>query len=249
MAKTKPAKNGWVVAPPQVSGGDEPAPDELVDDDEWLGVIATGDYVGQQAEGVELSGVAVASGRWSGVILERLLATDVTFTDCDLAGFVVQADSSLRRVAFTRCRLSGAVFAGVRFHDVSFVDCAMDEVNVRMAQMERVSFEGCALTGADFYAAKVAQARATGCDMRGVALSKATLLDVDLRGSRLEDIVGADALRGATVDVGQVVGLARSLAAALEINVVETPPATPCASARGGCRVRARVRGRRRSWP
>lgn len=221
MAKTKPTKSGWTVAPPQLPLTDEPAPEELVDDDEWAGVAATGDYIGQRAEGIELSGVAVTSGRWSGVILERLLATDVTFSDCDLAGFVLQAESSLRRVAFARCRMSGVVFAGLRMHDVSFTDCTFDDANLRMAQMERVSFDDCALTGADFYAATIAGARVSGCDLRGVSLTKATLSDVDLRGSRLEDITGAGALRGATVDTGQVVGLARSLAAALELNVID----------------------------
>ncbi len=212
------------MAPPQVPSSEELAPEELIDDDEWIGVVATGDYIGQRAENAELSGVAIRSGRWSGVILERLLATDVAFSDCDLAGFVLQAESSLRRVSFTRCRMSGVVFAGLRMHDVSFTDCTLDDANLRMAHLEHVSFEGCALTGADFYAATIAGARVSGCDLQGVSLTKATLADVDLRGSRLEDITGAGALRGATVDVGQVVGLARSLALALEINVVDESP-------------------------
>ena len=45
--------------------------------------------------------------------------------------------------------------------------------------------------------------------------------DVDLRGSRLEDVKGADALRGATIDALQVLSVARSLAVALGVTVVD----------------------------
>jgi len=221
VAKPKPKGDGWSVARPQVSANGDPAPTELVDHDEWIGAVATEDYIGQRADGIELSDVVVPKGRWSGVTFERLLATDVAFSDCDLSGFVLQDESSLRRASFTRCRLSGAVFAGAKLCDVSFTECSLDDANFRMAELERISFDDCPVTAADFYGAKITMARVTKCDLRGVTLSKASLTDVDLRTSQLQDIIGADALRGATVDTGQVVSLARSLALALELKVVD----------------------------
>jgi uncharacterized protein YjbI with pentapeptide repeats len=221
VARSKPAGDAWSVAAPRLSADPAPAPVEVVDADEWIGVVATVDYVGQRANGLELSDVAVSGGRWSGVTLQTLRANDVFFTNCDLSGFVLEDDASLRRVSFSDCRLSGAVFAGAQLHDVSFTDCALDEGNFRMARLGRVSFDGCSLVAADFYGAVMEGVRMRRCDLRGVTLSKATLSSVDLRSCALEDVIGADALRGATIDSAQVLSVARSLAVALGVVVVD----------------------------
>lgn len=206
---------------PRLSTNADPAPGELVDTDEWIGVRTAADYVGQRADGVEFSDVAVSAGRWSGVTLQGLRAVDVSFTNCDMSGFVLEDESSLRRVSFTGCRLSGAVFAGARLHDVAFSDCALDEANFRMTRMERVTFADCPLVAADFYAAQLTGVRVNRCDLRGITVTKAVLEAVDLRRSAVEDVVGAEALRGATIDSAQVVSLARSLALALGVVVAD----------------------------
>ncbi|HVV36650.1 MAG TPA: pentapeptide repeat-containing protein [Acidimicrobiales bacterium] len=201
--------------------GYDPAPDELVDDDVWSMVEATGDYVGQRAEGIEMGDVVVRGGRWSGAVLEGLRAFDVTFEDCDLSGLTLHEDPVLQTVTFRRCRLDGATFAGARLRDVRFEGCAFGEGNLRMLDAERVTFDDTVLTGADFHAAKLHEVRVENCDLRGSDWTKARLQSVDLRGSRLEDLRGADALRGATVDSAQVVSLALSFAVALGLNVVD----------------------------
>jgi uncharacterized protein YjbI with pentapeptide repeats len=199
----------------------EPAPTELLDGDEWSGVVATEDYIGQRAERLEFGDVEVRGGRWSGVTLDRFRAFDVRFSGCDLAGFVLQEEVNLQNVVFERCRLTGAVFAGARLRDVRFEECALDDANLRMIDAERVSFNECNLTATDLHAARLVTVEMKRCDMRAVDLTKAYLQDADLRGSDLSDVRGADALRGATIDAGQVIALARSLAAALEIKVVD----------------------------
>jgi uncharacterized protein YjbI with pentapeptide repeats len=202
----------------------EPAPGELLDDDEWSDVSAMGDYVGQRAEGLEMLDVDVRGGRWSGVVLERWRARDVVFEDCDLSGFVLQDEPTLRAVLFRRCRLSGAVLAGAHLRKVRFEECTLDDVSLRMMDAKEIAFVDSALVGADFYGATIEQATIAACDLRGADFTEARLKDVDFRTSRLEDIVGATALSGVTIGADQVLPLARSLAVALGIKIVEEDP-------------------------
>jgi uncharacterized protein YjbI with pentapeptide repeats len=194
---------------------------ELVDDDVWSMVEATADYVGQRADGMEMGDVAVKGGRWSGVVLDGLRAFDVTFEDADLSGLALLEEASLQNVAFTRCRLSGANFAGARLRGVTFADCKLDDVNLRMVDAEKITFTDTVLVGCDLHAAKLSEVRMRGCDLRGSDWTKSTLKAVDLRGSRLEDIRGADRLRGVTIDSSQVVPLAYSLAVAMELTIAD----------------------------
>ena len=197
----------------------DPAPEELVDDDVWSMVLATGDYVGQRAEGMEMGDVVVRGGRWSGVVLDGWRAFSVAFEDCDLSGLSLLDEAVLQNVTFTRCRLSGANFAGARLRGVTFTGCKLDDMNLRMVDAEKVVIDDAVLVGADLHAVKFNDVRVRGCDLRGSDWSKATLKAVDLRGSRLEDIRGADRLRGVTIDSSQVVPLAHSLAVALELTI------------------------------
>lgn len=199
----------------------DPAPSELVDGDEWTDVVATGDYVGQRAVRVEMGDVEVRAGRWSGVTLDGLRALGVRFADCDLAGFVLTGDTVLRNIVFERCRLDGAVFAGVQLRTVRIEDCSLDDVNLRMVNASEVVISRSRLVGADFSGATIAAGRFGDCDLRGVDFTHAKLTDVDLRGSELFDVRGADALRGTTIDAAQLLPLARSLAVALGISVVD----------------------------
>jgi uncharacterized protein YjbI with pentapeptide repeats len=199
----------------------DPAPEELVDDDVWSLVLATGDYVGQRAEGMEMGDVIVRGGRWSGVVLDGLRAFDVTFEDCDLSGLALCEEPVLQNTRFLRCRLSGANFSGARLRNVTFTGCKLDAANLRLLDAEKVLFDDTVLSAADLHAAKLVDVRMQGCDLRGSDWTKATLKAVDLRGSRLEDIRGADRLRGVTIDSSQVVPLAYSLAVAMDLTIVD----------------------------
>ena len=199
----------------------DPAPGELVADDVWSVMLATGDYVGQRAEGMEMGDVVVRGGRWSGVILDGLRAFGVRFEDCDLSGLALLDEASLQNVTFSRCRLTGANFSGARLRSVTFEGCSLADANLRMLDAEKVVFSDTVLAAGDLYGAKLTTVTVKGCDLRGSDWTKAVLKDVDLRGARLEDIRGADRLRGVTIDSSQVVPLAYSLAVAMELTIVD----------------------------
>jgi len=199
----------------------DPAPVELLDGDEWSSVVATADYIGQRAEGLDFGDVRVEGGRWSGVTIEGFRAFDVRFTGCDLAGLVLQDDVVIRNAYFERCRMTGATLAGAKLNEVQFVDCVLDDANFRMLEGVFVRFVDCSMVMIDLYGAKLDRSAVVRSNLRGADFTNAFCKDVDLRGSEMLDIRGADALRGATIDSAQAHGLALSFAAALEIKVVD----------------------------
>ena len=58
------------------------------------------------------------------------------------------------------------------------------------------------------------------CDLAGATLAHAHFVDSELRGCRMSGIEGIDGLRGAAIDLEQVLDLAPALATALGIAVL-----------------------------
>jgi uncharacterized protein YjbI with pentapeptide repeats len=138
----------------------------------------------------------------------RLVGADLA--DCSLVDAVIDGSvlagvpafgSLLRRTVFQRCKLDSVNFRTAKLTDVLFEDCTIKDVDFASATLQRVAFPGCSLTDVDF--------------------SKASLSKVDLRGADLVSLSGLDALRGATIDNGQLLDLAPALAAFFGITVQE----------------------------
>jgi uncharacterized protein YjbI with pentapeptide repeats len=117
--------------------------------------------------------------------------------------------------------MSWLLGAGLRAKDVHITDAKLDQANLRMTQWERWSMEGSDLKGADFYAAQLPAGRLLGCDLTGTQFAKADLAGTLLHGSKLEDVRGAEALRGVVIGSDQIVPLSTSLLAALGIVVAD----------------------------
>ncbi|WP_187279542.1 pentapeptide repeat-containing protein [Quadrisphaera setariae] len=153
-------------------------------------------------EDAVLDGALLAGARVTGSGWERVSAVaadaartqwaDVEVTDARLSALRL-VGARLDRVVLRRCRLDGAVLRDAQLTDVLLDGCDLRGADLTGAQLRRVSFAGSDLTDADLAGAR--------CD------------DVDLRGATLEDLRGADGLRGCTVDAVQLVALAPSLAA------------------------------------
>jgi uncharacterized protein YjbI with pentapeptide repeats len=139
----------------------------------------------------------------------RLVASDLSETDWLDAAFVstviagAQAyNSNLRRVTFKGCKIDSVNFRSATLVDVVFDDCLLRDVDFGGATLERTRFPGCRFSGVDF--------------------TKATLKKVDLRGAVLGISAGFDALRGATIDSGQLIELAPTFAQVLGITVQDS---------------------------
>jgi uncharacterized protein YjbI with pentapeptide repeats len=137
---------------------------------------------------------------------------DTRFVATDLA------ETGWQDVALSSCGLAGVQAFGVALRRVAFRDCKLDSVNFRDSTFDDVRFENCLLRDVDFGSARLTGVTFGGCTL-GADFTKTTLSRVDLRGAELGITAGYDALRGATIDTIQLIGLAPLLAQHLGITV------------------------------
>lgn len=193
-----------------------------------LPVHDEGQYEYQRAEGVEwsdlfaslarfsqcrLTEVTIAGGEWG-----KTTFADVRFEDSRLLGPDLSA-SHWRDTEFVRGIASGVQWFDADLRRVHLEQVKLDAVNFRGAALVDVVFSDCLLREVDFGGAKLTRVRFPGCTFQDADFSRAKLADVDLRGARLHFKAGLDALRGATIDGGQLVELAPALAAHVGLRI------------------------------
>ena len=116
-------------------------------------------------------------------------------------------------------RCTGTEFAQATIRDSSFADCKLDDANFRLAKLRAVRFESCVLVEAEFGAAELETVAFAASDLRGADVSSVRCKEVDLRTARLDGLKGVGSMKGATIAVDQLMGLAPALAHALGIRV------------------------------
>lgn len=215
--------SGWPVAPRIADRLDADA-DPLGDDVSWSeiearqsesfsGTASNIEIVGSRLDGVRLTGAGLEAGRWADVEVQR----------CELSATALE-DTSLVRVVFRSCRMSGLIAIGITAKDVRFDDCKLDGANFRGSSLERCVFEDCDLRDADFYGARFEPGRLLRCALSGVEFSKAKCDGLDLRGSKLEGVKGSGSLTNCVITPDQMVPLGLALLATLNARV-EDPQA------------------------
>lgn len=102
---------------------------------------------------------------------------------------------------------------------MAFFDCKLDGANFRMTTWERAEFHDCDLAAGDFYGAKLPASRFLGCDLRRVELSKSVLAGSRLQRSRIEQVRGADCLRGVSIGSDQIVPVALAVFSSLGVTI------------------------------
>jgi uncharacterized protein YjbI with pentapeptide repeats len=145
---------------------------------------------------------------------------DVVVCDLDWANRSVRGFKA-RRVELHRCRLTGSELAEATLSDVSFVDCRLDLVGLRVAKLERVVFRDCRMEECDFADATLADVLFEHCELRQASVAGARLKRVELRGCGLAGLEGVDALRGARMPWSDVLENAPLFAAALGVEIVD----------------------------
>jgi uncharacterized protein YjbI with pentapeptide repeats len=176
-------------------------------------------------------GAHVEGARHSGESFVDARLVDVEFVRCDLSGCDF-SEASWLRVRLTDCRCTGIDLAQTSLKNVTFTDCKLDDANLRMAKLHEVRFENCVLVGADAINATLEAVAFPGCDLAGMDFSQVRCADVDLRDARLDGIKGVNALRGSTIGVDQLFGLAPAFAQALGITIATDAAASEAPDAR-----------------
>jgi len=199
-------------------------PDVQFDPDE-VGELSDAHVVaiaGDDLDDLELSRCLIEGVRLTARSARRLRLTDVVLRDCELSGVDLQ-EARLLRVRVERCRAEGLDAGLMRATDVVLTDSKLTSAGFRMTTWERSAFEGCDLRHAEFLEAVLDHVELTGCDLTEADVTRARMADVRFRSTRLDDVAGATAFAGATVDTAQVVPLALAVFAALGIRLDDGP--------------------------
>jgi uncharacterized protein YjbI with pentapeptide repeats len=143
---------------------------------------------------------------------------DTTIERLDAAVFTAPR-SHLRDVEIVRSRLGSAELYGSGWQSVHFIGCKLGFVNLRGAELRDVLFTDCTIDELDLGQARATRVAFRSTRVKTLDVTGATLTHVDLRALELEQIVGLEGLKGATLSSFQVGQLAALFAERLGIRV------------------------------
>jgi uncharacterized protein YjbI with pentapeptide repeats len=197
---------------------------ELDDETELDGVEVRGvTFAREEPTDVEITASRLVGVALTGATFERLRLVDVVLEDCELSGVSLLA-ARLERVELRGCRASGLVAPALVARGLRALDCRLDQAFLVDATIEGSVFGDCDLRAADLSGAKLTGSRFLRCDLSGADVRRVRAAGVSLHGSRLDQLRGADALRGAVIGSDQIVDLALSVFAALGVSVADPGP-------------------------
>ena len=160
---------------------------------------------------LDLDDVTLTGERFVGLELDRPQLVDITVDGCDLSG-VAMSSYAARRAKVVRTRIRDCVWAGGIMQDCAFDECPSERWSVRFSTLQRVTFTDCAFVEGDFYGATFDKVTFERCDLSGAHFDSANVKELTLRSCTLLGVTGAMNLRGASVDLDDLAGLAPSLA-------------------------------------
>lgn len=210
------------VLPPKLPAALEPAaPDEFLSESTLEGRrFDDTDWTGLTAYSIGLDEVVIEKATLAEAVLDRFVARDAVFNNCDFSAARC-AEISLQRASLYGGRMTGWDCNKGLFKDVTFENCKLDMTNFRFAKFTRVRFVGCALTDADFLASELQEVVFEDCQLERTDFGRCKLRAVDLRTSQLVDLKGWQYLKGAVIDNAQLIAAAPNLANEIGINVVD----------------------------
>jgi uncharacterized protein YjbI with pentapeptide repeats len=218
VANRRPSRAAGEPAPPRPP---EHPGDPVVFDPEVAGELADAvvtEVTDGDLDDVELVRCVLEGVRLTARSARRLRLVDVVLRDCELSGADL-SEARLTRVRLEGCRAEGLDLGMVKGVDLVVVGSKFTEASARMAELERWRLDDCDLRRSEWQRSVLTAGVVDGCDLDHADLSGARLSEVRLVRTRLDDVVGARALAGATVDSSQLVPLALAVFADLGIRL------------------------------
>ena len=122
--------------------------------------------------------------------------------------------------------MSGGLLPLAQLQDVTFSECKLDGMNLRMSTGDRVVFDHVNLRHGELTSAHLTSACFFDCDLGEAEVSHTQLPSARFHGSLLGDIKGGEYLRDIVIDSSQVLPLATSVFSSLHIRIRDdrTPP-------------------------
>jgi uncharacterized protein YjbI with pentapeptide repeats len=179
-------------------------------------------YTDVSTSGLVLSGAKLDGVHFAGLVADEtdLNGARLSEVHLDQANLpVVRAPRSQWRDVQVTGRLGSLEAYEAQWRSVHFVGCKLSFVNLRGAELVDVAFTDCAVDELDLGGASVNRVLVSSTRVNHLNVRQAKLRDVDLRGATLEVIEGLTDLRGATVSSLQLTLLAPLLADELGLNV------------------------------
>lgn len=176
------------------------------------------DWTGCQAAHVDMDGVHLGKIRMTQAVLGSFRAADTLIEECDMSA-VDLTESSLYRVEFRGCKMTGFIAAAARFERTRFIDCRLDLSSFRSLEAEDCEFRSCDLRSADFEMAALSRVSFVRCRLSEASFRQARLQDVDLRSSDVTGLRYVLGLKGATIEPVQLFEVADALAREIGIRV------------------------------
>jgi uncharacterized protein YjbI with pentapeptide repeats len=204
---------------PEELGSDAPA---RLDPDASLTELALVDLQlpAQHVKGVALTASSLLRVDLSASRLLALRITDATLKACELAN-VDASGAALLRVGIASCRLTGIRFTEAALRDVTISGSRVDLATFGFSKLTRVTFEDCNLTQSAFLDATLEDVRFHGCDLTAADFRGARTTRCEFRDSRVDELEGAECLRGSAMPWPDIVAAASVFADALGIAVID----------------------------
>lgn len=195
-----------------------PDPDELRGATLTAASFAGAVWVGVEIDELDLDQGDLRRLRGAEGIWERCTFTDCDAGGADLAGLTTR-DVGLIRTVLDGARLTGSSWLRSRWREVTVTDAVADALSAHTARWTDVTITRTSLREADFTGAELRRVRFVDCDLSAARFAGLRAQQVAFTGCRLEDIQGADSLRGAELAWADAVSALPSLAAQLGITI------------------------------
>jgi uncharacterized protein YjbI with pentapeptide repeats len=174
----------------------------------------------QRARGVSVASARLTDVDLSGSRVDHLNLVDAALARCNLANLQARA-GEFRRVTVAASRLTGIGLTDAVLCDVAITGCRVDLASFAGARLTRVTFDDCVLAQTDLLDARLESVRFHGCDLRRADFRGAQLHRCEFRRSDIAGLEGVECLRGAAMELAEIVALADVWAAALGIAVLD----------------------------
>jgi uncharacterized protein YjbI with pentapeptide repeats len=143
---------------------------------------------------------------------------DLTLTECDVVG-VLADKSRLERVSITNSRLRGTCWAGGVVRGVVLDNVTGADVSFRFSTLRSVTIRDSQIPGLDLTNVEFEEVRLVRCSLPRAAFDHARVKSLRIESCDLAGATGVINLRGASMDLDDVLSIAPSLARESGIHV------------------------------
>lgn len=165
------------------------------------------DISGRRLKSVVIQESFVNKANFMNTNIERFEVRDCTFRDCDFTASGLAA-SSWHVAEIINARCTGLQLQNSTLRNVMFKGCKIELVNLRFAKVENVIFQDCMIDDIDFYSSMLKNVEFVGCTIENIGFTNARLKNIDLTGSQIISVKGVSGLKGATINLEQLMTLA-----------------------------------------